>query len=63
MQAPYFSATVLISGYFDVGCGISDKSLFHIRYNVGHRSLQSDIGRSDIKLSPKTLITDIGVPT
>ncbi len=32
-----------------------------IRYNVGLRSLQSDIGSSDIKLSPISLITDIGV--
>jgi hypothetical protein len=30
-----------------------------IRYNVGLRSLQSDIGSSDIKLSPISLITDI----
>ncbi len=32
-----------------------------IRYNVGLRSLQSDIGSSDIKISPISLITDIGV--
>ncbi len=32
-----------------------------IRYNVGLRSLQSDIGSSDIKLSPISLITDIRV--
>jgi hypothetical protein len=31
-----------------------------IRYNVGFRSLQSDIGRFDIQLSPISLITDIG---
>ncbi len=32
-----------------------------IRYNVGLCSLQSDIKSSDIKLSPISLITDIGV--
>ncbi len=32
-----------------------------IWYTVGLRSLQHDIGSSDIKLSPISLITDIGV--
>jgi hypothetical protein len=32
-----------------------------IRYNVGLCALQSDIGRSDIRLSPISLITDIGL--
>jgi hypothetical protein len=32
-----------------------------IRYNVGLKALQSDIGRSDIRLSPISLITDIGL--
>jgi hypothetical protein len=32
-----------------------------IRYNVGLCALQSDIGRSDIRLSQILLITDIGL--
>ncbi len=32
-----------------------------VRYNVGLCALQSDIGRSDIRLSPISLITDIGL--
>ncbi len=32
-----------------------------IRYNVRLLSLQTDIGRSNVKLSPISLITDIGV--
>jgi hypothetical protein len=32
-----------------------------IQYNVGLCALQSDIGRSDIKLSLILLITDIGL--
>ncbi len=32
-----------------------------IRYNVGLCALQSDIGRFDIRLSPISLITDIGL--
>ncbi len=32
-----------------------------IQYTVGLRSLQSDTGGSDIKLSPISLITDIGL--
>ncbi len=40
---------------------MSDKSLFQYRYYVGLRSLQSDIGSSDIKLNPILQITDIGV--
>jgi hypothetical protein len=43
----------------DIGYWI--KVYSDIRYNVGLRSLQSDIGSSDIKLSPISLITDIGV--
>ncbi len=55
-----FSATVLIyEGLADIGYWI--KVYSDIRYNVGLRSLQSDIGSSDIKLSPISLITDIGV--
>jgi hypothetical protein len=54
-----FSATVLIYEFLDVGYRI--KVYSDIRYNVGLRSLQSDIGSSDIKLSPILLITDIGV--
>jgi hypothetical protein len=54
-----YSATVLIYEFLDVGYRI--KVYSDIRYNVGLRSLQSDIGSSDIKLSPISLITDIGV--
>jgi hypothetical protein len=54
-----FSATVLIYEFLDVGYRI--KVYSDIRYNVGLRSLQSDIGSSDIKISPISLITDIGV--
>jgi hypothetical protein len=43
----------------DIGYQI--KVYSDIRYNVGLCSLQSDIGSSDIKLSPISLITDIGV--
>jgi hypothetical protein len=43
----------------DIGYWI--KVYSDIRYNVGLRSLQSDIGSSDNKLSPISLITDIGV--
>jgi hypothetical protein len=53
------SATVLIYEFLDVGYRI--KVYSDIRYNVGLRSLQSDIRSSDIKLSPISLITDIGV--
>ncbi len=43
----------------DIGYQI--KVYSDIRYNVGLHSLQSDIGSSDIKLSPISLIKDIGV--
>jgi hypothetical protein len=47
----------------DVGYQISDKSLFQypIYSNVGLCTLQSDIGRSDIRLSLILLITDTGL--
>ncbi len=35
--------------------------LSDIRYNVRLCALQSDIGRSDIRLSPVSMITDIGL--
>jgi hypothetical protein len=54
-----FSATMLIRKLMDVGYRI--KVYSDIRYNVGLRSLQSDIGSSDIKLSPISLTTDIGL--
>ncbi len=41
--------------------GYSTKFYSDIRYNVGLCALQSDIGRSDIRLSPISLITDIGL--
>ncbi len=37
------------------------KNYSDIRYNVGLCALQTDIGRSDIRLSPISLITDIGL--
>jgi hypothetical protein len=43
----------------DIGYRI--KVYSNIRYNVGLRSLQSDIGSSDIQLSLILLITDIGL--
>jgi hypothetical protein len=43
----------------DIGYRI--KVCSDIRYNVGLRSLQFEIGSSDIKLSPISLIMDIGV--
>jgi hypothetical protein len=43
----------------DIGYRI--KVYSDIRYNAGLSSLQSDIGSSDIKLSPISLITDIGL--
>ncbi len=43
----------------DIGYRI--KVYSDIRNNVGLRSLQSDIGSSDIQLSPISLITDIGL--
>ncbi len=46
-------------GMSDTGYRI--KVYSDIWYNVGLRSIQSDIGSSDIKLSPISLITDIGV--
>jgi hypothetical protein len=49
----------IIYKVLDVGYRI--KVYSDIRYNVGFRSPQSDIGSSDIKLSPISLITDIGV--
>jgi hypothetical protein len=41
--------------------GYRTKVYSDIRYNVGLCALQSDIGRSNIRLSPISLITDIGV--
>ncbi len=41
--------------------GYRRKDYSDIRYNVGLCTLQSDIGRSDIRLSPISLITDIGM--
>jgi hypothetical protein len=43
----------------DIGYRLTVSS--DIRNNVGLLSLQTDIGRSDIKLSPILLLTDIGV--
>jgi hypothetical protein len=55
----YHSATVLIYEQWDVGYRI--KVHTDIRYNVGLRSLQSDIRGFDIRLSPITLIMNIGL--
>ncbi len=41
--------------------GYYTKVYSDIRYNVGLCALQSDIGRSHIRLSPISLITDIGL--
>jgi hypothetical protein len=41
--------------------GYRTKVYSDIRYNVGLCALQSDIGCSDIRLSPISLITDIGL--
>ncbi len=41
--------------------GFRTKVYSDIRYNVGFCAHQSDIGRSDIRLSPISLIMDIGV--
>jgi hypothetical protein len=43
----------------DIGYWI--KVYSDIQYNVGLLSLQFDIGGSDIRLSPISLITDIGL--
>ncbi len=43
----------------DIGYGT--KVYSDIRFNVGLYALQSDIGCSDIRLSPISLITDIGL--
>ncbi len=59
---PFLSATVLV--YIDVrmsDIGYRIKVYSNIRYNVVLRSLQSDIGSSDNKLSLISLIMDIGV--
>jgi hypothetical protein len=55
--------TTTLRGYTNVKVGywIWDKVYSDIRYNVGLRALQSDIGRSNIRLSPISLITDIGL--
>ncbi len=50
-----------VSRGMDVGYRISDKTLFrHPKYCQTPLS-QSDIGSSDIRLSPISLITDIGL--
>ncbi len=41
--------------------GYRTKVYSDIWYNVGLGALQSDVGRSDIRLSPISLITDIGL--
>jgi hypothetical protein len=41
--------------------GYLTKVYSDMRHNVGLCALQSDIGRSDIRLSPISLITDIGL--
>ncbi len=41
--------------------GYRTKVYSDIRYNVGLCAFQSDIGCSDIRLSPISLITDIGL--
>jgi hypothetical protein len=58
-RAPYNSATMLNYEVWDVEYRI--KLYSDICYNVGFRSLQSNIGGSDIRLSPISLITEIGL--
>jgi hypothetical protein len=52
----YEGLQILLS---DIGYGT--KVYSDIRYNVGLCALQSDIGRSDIRLSPISMIADIGL--
>ncbi len=52
---------MLIYEFLDVDIQYRIKVYSDIRYNDGLRSLQFDIGSSDIKLSPILLITDIGL--
>jgi hypothetical protein len=44
-----------------MGVGYQTKVYSDIRYNVGLCALQSYIGHSNIRLSPISLITDIGL--
>ncbi len=64
-KAPVFKGECLTSQPLCDLCvsdaGYQIKLYSDIRYNVWLRSLQSDIGSSDIKFSPISLITDIGV--
>jgi hypothetical protein len=53
--------TTTLRGFINVGVGYRTKIYSDIQYNVGLCALQSDIGRSDIRLSPISLITDIGL--
>jgi hypothetical protein len=46
---------------FTYSVGYRTKVYSDIRYNVGLCALQSDIGHSDIRLHPISLITDIGL--
>jgi hypothetical protein len=53
--------TTELLGFTNVNVGYRTKVYSDIRYNVGLCALQSDIGRSDIRLSPISLIMDIGL--
>jgi hypothetical protein len=53
--------TTALWGFTNVNVGYRIKVYSDIRYNIGLCALQSDIGGSDIRLSPISLITDIGV--
>ncbi len=52
--------TTALHVFTNIYIGYRTKVYSDIRYNVGLWALQSDIGRSDIRLSPILLITDIG---
>jgi hypothetical protein len=56
-----FELKTLVCAVWISDIGYRIKVYSDIRNNVGLRSLQSDIGNSDIKLSLISLITDIGV--
>jgi hypothetical protein len=53
--------TTELLGFTNVNVGYRTKVYSDIRYNVELCALQSDIGRSDIRLSPISLIMDIGL--
>jgi hypothetical protein len=53
--------TTALRGFSNLDVGYRTKVYSDIQYNVGLGALQSDIGRSDNRLSPISLITDSGL--